>query len=172
MFKIFSTYICWINIYIYIMQRLEVSFAVRPIYVSLGVKRLSYANTRWKTNRKFSRNNLFSEILNLNNIMGLKRQSSPYHILQSVLLFITSAVWRCNTRSVYLPCCLTLLSVSTCWCTLHCNDSSARCAFFNTVCDRNKATKVQLCAEFVNVWITDCEFRSCYVFESHVEKTG
>ena len=38
MFKIFSTYICWI----YKMQRLEVSGAVRPIYGSLGVKRLIY----------------------------------------------------------------------------------------------------------------------------------
>ena len=94
----------------------------------------------------------FSEIPNLNNIMGLKMQSSQYHILKSVLLFITFAVWRCTTPSVYLPCCLTLLSVNTCWCTLHCNDSSARCAFFNTVCDWNRATKVQLCAEFVNVW--------------------
>ena len=38
MFKIFSTYICRI----YKMQRLEVSGAVRPIYGSLGVKRLSH----------------------------------------------------------------------------------------------------------------------------------
>ena len=37
MFKIFSTYICRI---IYKMQRLEFSGAVRPIYASLGVKRL------------------------------------------------------------------------------------------------------------------------------------
>ena len=36
MFKIFSTYICWI----YKMQPLKVSGAVRPIYGSLGVKRL------------------------------------------------------------------------------------------------------------------------------------
>ena len=38
MFKIFSTYICWINIYI--MQRLEVSGAVRLIYGSLDSKGL------------------------------------------------------------------------------------------------------------------------------------
>ena len=37
MFKIFSTYICWI----YKMQRLEVSVAVRPIYKSLRVKGLT-----------------------------------------------------------------------------------------------------------------------------------
>ena len=38
MFNVFSTYICFI--YIYIMQRLEVSGAVRPLYGSLGVKGL------------------------------------------------------------------------------------------------------------------------------------
>ena len=41
MFKIFSTYICWI----YKIQRLEVSGAVRPIYGSLGVKRLTEVET-------------------------------------------------------------------------------------------------------------------------------
>ena len=39
MFKIFSTYICWI----YKMQRLEVSGAVRPLKGSLGVKGLIFA---------------------------------------------------------------------------------------------------------------------------------
>ena len=39
MFKIFSTYICRI---IYKMQPLEVSGVVRPIYGSLGVKRLIF----------------------------------------------------------------------------------------------------------------------------------
>jgi hypothetical protein len=56
MFKIFSTCICWINIYK--MQRLEVSGAVRPIYGSLGVKRLTQffliklqqlKNTKWNS---------------------------------------------------------------------------------------------------------------------------
>jgi len=42
MFKIFSTYTCCINIYI--MQRLEVSGAVRPLLWSLGVKGLIYIN--------------------------------------------------------------------------------------------------------------------------------
>jgi hypothetical protein len=44
MFKIFSTYICWINIYK--MQHLEVSGAVRPIYMSLGVKGLTAERTQ------------------------------------------------------------------------------------------------------------------------------
>ena len=39
MFKIFSTYICWINIQ---NVTLEVSGAVRPLYASLGVKGLIY----------------------------------------------------------------------------------------------------------------------------------
>ena len=38
MFKIFSTYICWINIQ---NATLEASGAVRPIYGSLGVKGLN-----------------------------------------------------------------------------------------------------------------------------------
>ena len=38
MFKIFSTYICWINIQ---NVTLQVSGAVRPLYVSLGVKGLN-----------------------------------------------------------------------------------------------------------------------------------
>jgi hypothetical protein len=42
MFKIFSTYICWI----YKMQRFEVSGAVRPIYGSLGVKRFMTQHSR------------------------------------------------------------------------------------------------------------------------------
>ena len=42
MFKIFSTYICWINIY---NATLEVSGAVRTLYGALGVKRLK---ERWK----------------------------------------------------------------------------------------------------------------------------
>jgi len=37
MFKIFSTYICWINVY---NVTLEVKGAVRPLYESLGVKGL------------------------------------------------------------------------------------------------------------------------------------
>ena len=41
MFKIFSTYICWI----YKMQRLEVSGAVRPMYRSLGFKGLKRLRT-------------------------------------------------------------------------------------------------------------------------------
>ena len=40
MYKKFSTYICWINIYK--MQRLEVSGKVRPLYGSLGVKGLTH----------------------------------------------------------------------------------------------------------------------------------
>ena len=39
-FKIFSTYICWI----YKMKRLEVSGAVRPLYGSLGFKGLNICN--------------------------------------------------------------------------------------------------------------------------------
>jgi len=43
MFKIFSTYICWINIE---NERLEVSGAVRPLWWSLGVKGLK--NWSWR----------------------------------------------------------------------------------------------------------------------------
>ena len=47
MFKIFSTYICWINIYK--MQRLEVTGAVRLIYRSLGVKWLGEKTCKKET---------------------------------------------------------------------------------------------------------------------------
>ena len=51
MFKIFSTYICGINTYK--MQHLDVSGAVRPIYGSLGVKRLKDEKSIGTSNTSF-----------------------------------------------------------------------------------------------------------------------
>jgi hypothetical protein len=51
MFKIFSTYICWI---IYKKQRLEVRGAVRPLYGSFGVKGLIQYYTYRSMNTIFS----------------------------------------------------------------------------------------------------------------------